>query len=475
MKDLLSRYRPRYVHSLVYMLQASEYHIGDYIAWVHRANDFAHIEKRKTLVWTKKVIVIYSLTWLLILVWIIGIMGYVASTGSDVPLLVGAFVVAITPFFLPYAILLPLLVVRIAQWPVETLIINSARGKLSRLNATKIAIAGSYGKTSMREILKTILSEGKRVAAPPESVNTPLGIARFVNLLKGDEEVLIFELGEYYPGDIRKLCEIIRPQWGIITGVNEAHLEKFGTLEKTTATIFEIAAFVDPTHLYVNGESERVRARAKSRNVIYTREGGETWEVSGAKTGLSGTTFTLTNNISTLKASSKLLGLHIIGPIVAAVNIAVRLSLTIAQIERGVEKTKPFEHRLEPKSWGDSVTLIDDSYNGNPDGVAAVIDFLANLKDRRRWYVTPGLVEMGARKESVHTDIGKRLSMVGIEKVVLIRNSVTPFIERGLKDTGYGGEIFWYEDMPHALDGIKHSTVAGDIVLIQNDWPDQYA
>jgi len=129
---------------------------------------------------------------------------------------------------------------------------------------------------------------------------------------------------------------------------------------------------------------------------------------------------------------------------------------------------------MEPHAEGGIVT-IDDSYNGNPDGVAAAIDFLRSLQGVRRWYVTPGLVEMGARKEEVHREIGRKLEGAGIEKVVLIRDSVTPFIERELNKMSLTCDVFWYDDMPTALQALRAMTVPGDVVLIQNDWPDQYA
>ena len=478
--NILSRYRPRYVRALVYMFQASEYDVRDYLAWVHRTSDFAHVEKRKNLVWSTKAVALYTLTWLMVLAWVVGVMGFVGSTGSDVPLVVGALAVLISPFLLPYAILVPLFFLEVGQWPIEAYLVARARRTIRASKATKIAIAGSYGKTSMREILKEVLSGGspgnavKKVASPPGSYNTPLGIAKFVQSLAGDEDILIFEFGEYYSGDIRKLCEIVQPDIGIITGVNEAHLAKFKTLESTTDTIFEIAAFVDPQNLYLNGENERIRKRYKSGNVLYSHDGVLGWHVSNARTDLSGTTFTLSNGISTFRVASKLLGLHSVGPLVTALHIAMKFDLTVAQIERGIARTKPFSHRLEPKQWAEGVTFLDDSYNGNPDGVAAVVAFIAKLSGRR-FYITPGLVEAGPRTPEVHEEIGRMLAEAGIEKVVLIRNSVTPHIERGLKKAGFKGELLRYDDMPGCLAAIRTMTVPGDIVLVQNDWPDQYA
>lgn len=181
------------------------------------------------------------------------------------------------------------------------------------------------------------------------------------------------------------------------------------------------------------------------------------------------------HNNTELKLSSPLLGLHQVGPLVAAIDIAFRLGLSPEQIQAGVARTKPFDHRLQPRTDKTGIITLDDSYNGNPDGVKAVIEFLASLQNHRRFYVTPGLVEMGHRTEAVHRDIGKWLATAKIEKVVLVKNSVTPYIEYGLKEAGYGGEILWFDNAREAFAALPHLTVKSDIVLLQNDWPDQYA
>ena len=104
----------------------------------------------------------------------------------------------------------------------------------------------------------------------------------------------------------------------------------------------------------------------------------------------------------------------------------------------------------------------------------AVIDFLASLKGYRRFYVTPGLVEMGDTTKAIHKEIGRQLSEADIEKVILIRNSVTSYIEEGLRENHFKGEIMWFSDALAAFAALPHLTVQGDVVLLQNDWPDQY-
>lgn len=457
------------------MMQASEYRASDFLKWFWRTEDFRRVEERKKLVETpKSVFLLAAGYFLLTFLWVSAFWVLLDAVVKPAVLSFPIVVLSI-PYLLASTLAAVLLLVNTLQWPVEYVLVGRARRRLSRHKGLKIGIAGSFGKTSMREILKAVLSVGKKVAAPPGSYNTPLGISSFVNTLQGDEEVLIVELGEYYPGDIKRLCRVVQPDIGVITGVNEAHLERFENLERTRQTIFELADYLGEKPLYINGENAMARGHSHAGNLLYSRAGAGEVKVEGAQTGLGGTSFTLHLGSETMHARSKLLGIHQVGPLSAAVHIALKLGLTPSQIENGIAQTQPFEHRLEPKSDAEGVTILDDSYNGNPDGVRAVIEFLSTLKGKRRWYITPGLVEMGARKEEVHKEIGKELARAGIEKVVLIRNSVTPFIAKGLQEGQFKGELMWFDKAVDAFAALPSLTVKGDVALFQNDWPDQYS
>jgi UDP-N-acetylmuramoyl-tripeptide--D-alanyl-D-alanine ligase len=474
-KGFLSRYRPRYLRSLAYLLQASEYKIGDYLAWFHKVKDFSTVEKRKELIRTSKSLTTLILLSILLAIFLIAGIWVFLVISAPYWWIFAVLFLLLLPYLLAYGIIVPLWLVQlVVQKPVEWVVVGRAKKILKNHKAIKIAIAGSFGKTSMREIVGTVLSEGKKVALPPHSYNTPLGISAFVKSLKGDEEVIVFELGEYYPGDVRKLCGLTQPDVGIITGVNEAHLQKFKTLARTARTIFELSDYLGDKPVYVNGESEIGKKYALATHILYDRHGIGTWRIEDPATSLDGTSFVFGDGKIKLKIHSELLGLHQLGPLAVAAHLALQLGLTPTQVEAGSRKTKPFDHRLEKKVDANGVITLDDSYNGNPHGVRAVIEFLGSLKDHRRWYVTPGLVEMGARTQIVHRDIGKELAEAGIEKVVLIKNSVTPHIAEGLRENNYKGEIIWFDDALTAFAALPLLTVRGDVVLLQNDWPDQY-
>jgi len=474
-KNWLSRYNLSYPKSLVYMLQASEYNIRDYLAWYQRTKNFSRVEQRKRLARTPKAILLLLISWAIVLALVGAAISVLWLGVSPSKYIFFFLILLLLPYVLAYLIVVFCFIIRVViQQPIEYLIISRARQTLKAHNAVKIGIAGSFGKTTMREILKSVLSEEKKVAAPPNNHNTLLGISRFAKTLKGDEDVLIFELGEYYPGDVRKLCDLTQPDIGVITGINEAHLQKFKSLERTVKTIYELADYLGEGPVYVNAENVLARNNARPGHILYDRKQIGNWKIKNLKTDLTGTLFTLLKNDIKLELKSALLGLHQVGPLAVAVDLALSLGLSHKQVKSGINKTKPFDHRLEPKTDNTGVIILDDSYNGNPDGVRAVIKFLACLKNRQRFYITPGLVGMGKRTEIIHKQIGKDLAKAKIEKVILIKNSVTSYIEKGLKQEGYDGEILWFDDALAVFAALPHLTVKGDVVLLQNDWPDQY-
>lgn len=484
MKNYVNRFSPAYLPTLVYMLQTTEYNVPEYVRWLRRTKNFRQVVKRKSLVRTTKSQAILGLLGVMVLggVMLAGLLVWAwAVTGQVVWLLVAGLEVVLAPWLLAYGVIPFIFLGRILiQVPQERKMIAAAKQRLADHPGIKIAIAGSYGKTTMKETLQTILSQGKTVAATPGNKNTPLGISQFVSTLHGNEEILIFELGEYLPGDIQALCELVKPGLGIITGINEAHLEKFKTLEVTTQTIFDLAVFLGDKPTYKNGENKLVKTKAgESDPLLYSRHGVNELTVSDAATSLDGTRFVAKKVVEgaelIIHAQSGLLGLHQIGPLMACIDIATILGLTTKQIEQGIQATKPFEHRLQPRFGADGVVTLDDTYNGNPDGVTAALEFVTNIKNHRLIYVTPGLVEAGSRVKEVHEQIGRQLAQAKIDLVVLVENSVTPHIQTGLQAAGFQGKLMTFPDALTCLAALPNLTKDGDVVLMQNDWPDNYA
>ncbi len=169
-----------------------------------------------------------------------------------------------------------------------------------------------------------------------------------------------------------------------------------------------------------------------------------------------------------------LLGEYAIGTAIAGIIVGQVFDMDIADIKAGLWKIKSPKHRLELVPTTNGVTVIDDSYNGNPAGALAAMEVLSKFEGQRKIYVTPGLVEMGQATERVHTELGQKLGRIA-DIAVLIKNSVTGYIMKGLESSGFNMKnMIVFESAVEAHAGLADILKPGDVVIFQNDWPDNY-
>lgn len=478
MRYFLTRFSFSYPKTLVFMLQSTGYVPMEYFRWLGRTYDFQTVAKRRTLEYTRKARLLLILAWAIVIVIyaLTLILAFAAIVYANITLaLLAVLTFVISPFIVAYIIVVPLWLGGILiQTPREAKMIKDARDILSTHPGYKIAIAGSYGKTTAKEILRTVLSEGKRVAFTPGNMNTPIGISRFSKTLDGTEEILIFEFGEGKVGDVRELSELVGPDIGVITGINEAHLSSFKTLDRTVATIFELRDHLGDKPLYKNQESSLVASNCPTDDrLLFSRKGVDGWQISKPQVDINGTRFVIKKGTNALFIDSKLLGLHNLGIMSVVVDIAKAVGLSSSQIVSGFDKTEPFEHRMQPRNLH-GAQIIDDTYNGNSEGVQAGLLLLKTLDAKRKIYVTPGLVEQGNKTKEIHESIGEQIGVVA-DVVVLMKNSVTEYIENGLERSGFKGKLLIIDDPLEFYSNLEHFVVKGDAVLMQNDWTDNYA
>lgn len=464
---------------VTYMLQSTEYEIGPYLRWYWRTQDFSRVMHRRVLDKTSRAKILQlalrvGMT-LQVLLGATMIVITILQPDLDGFIAFGLAIVISFPIVWAHLVVIPLL---LAKWlivgPKNQKSIEASEKIFASHPAQKIAIAGSYGKTTMKELLVTVLGEGRRVAATPANKNVASSHAQFAKKLHGDEEVLILEYGEGAPGDVTNFARTTHPSHAVITGLAPAHLDKYKTLERAAEDIFSVADFVKAEQVYVNGDSEVVAPYLKYAFRTYTEKGIDGWKIHDIEVGLDGTRFVLSRGSTRLRLQSGLIGRHQVGPLSAAAVLALSLGLTNEQIERGIAKTTSYEHRMQPYRLG-GTWIIDDTYNGNLEGIRAGTALLAELPATRKWYVTPGLVDQGKDTATIHTDVGRLIAAAKPDIVVLMKNSVTPNIQAGLTAGGYSGEIR-IEDRPlEFYTNLEQFVTAGDVVLLQNDWTDNYA
>lgn len=367
--------------------------------------------------------------------------------------------------------------------PMEALIrkyyINRAQMVLDNSKVVKIGITGSYGKTSVKEILRTILSQKYRVLATPSSFNTPLGIARTVKSLDSTHDVFIAEMGARQKGDIKELAKLVKPKYGVLTGVNNQHLETFGTIENTMATKFELfenltddgvgifsSDNINSTALFDKFSGEKYFAGIDGKDDLVTAN-----NVSMDSRGMS---FSLSiKGEQPVDCSTVLLGTHSVKNICVAAAVAYKLGLTPQEIATGIGRIQSIGHRLELMPNNKNIVIIDDSYNSNEEGINAAMEVLDSFEGRKI-VLTPGLVELGKVENLVNYQFGKTLSEHADVVIVIGRHNAEMII-KGLIEGGFNKEnIKFAKSLNKGNAMLNEMLKEGDVILFENDLPDNY-
>lgn len=477
-RSLISYYDPRFLSTLVYMLQNTEYAIGPYLRWFWRTEDFYTVRRRRVLEFTLPTRVLLvglriAIAGYLTAGFLLIIQGMLGTVSYGIYF--GLVMIIIYPVFWAHVLAVPVLVGRtLIIAPRQRKQIQASSLTFASHPGMRIAIAGSYGKTTLKELLRDVLSEGLKVAATPANKNVAISHARFAATLNGDEDVLIIEYGEGEPGDVVRFCRITHPTHGIITGLAPAHLDRYKTLQAAGDDIFALATYLGNQQVFVNSDSEPLADYIMPMHEVYNEHGALGWRVRKVLVAHDGISFELHKDAHVIELKSGLLGRHQVGVLSLVAALAIEFGLTIKQVEKAIGGTKPFEHRMEPRYLGDAL-LIDDTYNGNIEGVRVGVRLLADLAAKRKIYVTPGLVDQGADTASIHSELGGLIASAKPDIVVLMQNSTTKHIKRGLIEAGYDGEVRIEQDPLTFYSHLEHFVAAGDVVLMQNDWTDNYA
>lgn len=463
-------YNPvRFFYFHLLLLQLEEYDLVRFLKAVANTKGIPPSRDfRKPLKYTFKIKLIKALSSLLILFLSFFISGSFFENSYKMVALVLLFALGL------YFSYIFLIVINILLLPIDLfikeLLVFFAKNKIKKLKNLKIiGVAGSYGKTGMKDLIATVLSEKYQVVKTQESINTPIGIARTILKEVDDKtEILIVEMGEYYKGDIKNICSITYPHIAVITGINEAHFERLKSIDNSVKAIFEIAENMEPGGiLLLNNQDKNIKNNYKKfitdqEVFLYSAKGKIEFNEDAP-------------GYIYQKVFFPLLGSYNLDKIDGVIYLAKKLGLTNKEIETGLKKIKTPAHRLQPiLNHEKNILVIDDSYNGNPDGVEEAIKTLSLFKKRRKVFVTPGLVEIGDKNREVHWRIGERLNDV-VDLVILIKNSVTTYIEEGLAKNGFNKKnILWFDSMTEAQNNLRKNLRSGDVVLFQNDWPDNY-
>ena len=344
-----------------------------------------------------------------------------------------------------------------------------------------IGITGSFGKTSVKYFLTTLLRARYNTLMTPASFNTPLGIVKTVRTeLKATDEIFVCEMGAKWVGDIKELCDLVHPKYGIITSIGPQHLESMGSLENIKKTKFELADCVIASGglLFLNGDDENIKdfnLRKKYPAITYGFDEENDFYATDVSATNKGTTFVVhTPDGETEKYSTRLIGRHNVVNIIGAIAVCSSFGIPLSALKGQVRKLEGVPHRLE-LSERNGATIIDDAYNANPSGTRSALEALSYF-DGFRIIVTPGMVELGDKQDLLNEEFGSNAAAV-VDYAILVGHEQARPIKRGLLEVGFDEEkIFVAGSINEALSKAYSVNTGGKkrIILLENDLPDNY-
>ncbi len=355
-------------------------------------------------------------------------------------------------------------------------IVRAATNKMQKhKNLTVIAITWSYGKTTTKEILHTILSESFHVLSTEGTKNTPLWISKVINeKLSDTHEIFIVEMWAYSKWNIAELCSIVWPNISIITGITLQHLERFKSLDNIIDAKFEILESLwKDDFAVVDSSSQGVQKWLATKNLavqnIFKIEQNIPMQYLD---NLSGIEF----DFQWEKIKTKLLADYIGKTLQICYAVSQKLWQDISQFRAGVSKIDFVEHRMQLiHNPSNNVYILDDSFNGNLEGVNSIISLLEKAPfTGKKILVAWGIVELGDKLESENKLLWEKFSHV-CDLVLLVEWPVWNAIESGLKSQNYPAEkIKKYTGALELHADIKNILTSWDLIIFQNDLPDHY-
>jgi UDP-N-acetylmuramoyl-tripeptide--D-alanyl-D-alanine ligase len=380
-------------------------------------------------------------------------------------------------------ILLP--IANIILKPVENRINNWYINDAKRILAEHpdliiVGITGSYGKTSTKHFLETILSQKYNVLMTPGSFNTTMGVVRTIReYLKPTHQVFICEMGAKQIGDIKEICDLVHPKYGILTSVAEQHLDTFHNIENVRKTKFELVdSLPSDGCAFLNADYEIIRNTNHGKQAQYYSTCDTTADfyvdMQQLKYSQDGTDFSVViGNNDTISMRTPLLGDYNISNILACVACASKLGLSTEQISFGVHKLRPVEHRMEIKPNAAGVIIIDDAFNSNPKGAKMALEVLSGFEGQR-FVITPGIIELADKQYYYNEQLGEQIADC-VDFAILVGEKQTAPIHDGLVKKSFPTDkIYVAQNLNDAAQWAFARTRPGDVVLFENDLPDLF-
>ena len=325
---------------------------------------------------------------------------------------------------------------------------------------TVLQITGTNGKTTTKELISAVLSEGKNVLYTEGNLNNHIGVPLTLLRIKPEHDIAVIETGANHPGEIANLCRIVEADFGLITNVGRAHLEGFGSFEGVKQTKGEL---YDDLHkrgkkIFLNAFDEDLLQMAQSREFVLWEDALPYVEgrVSEA-TPFVEMQWRAEDDAPWHTVKTNLIGAYNIANLRAAVTIGLHFGITPEQINHALEAYKPTNSRSELREVG-SNRLIIDAYNANPSSMKAALTNFSFFGDKHKMVILGDMRELGAESLEEHRRIAKQLQDMELERIWLVGEEFSKAAEEGMRV---------FKDVEEVKEALKAEPISDSTILIK--------
>lgn len=329
-----------------------------------------------------------------------------------------------------------------------------------------VAITGSSGKTTAKNLVQSVLSQGGETLATEGNYNNEIGVPLTLLRLTSDYDYAVVEMGAARAGDIRWLCELGRPSVALLLNAMSAHLEGFGSVDAVAQAKGEIFDDLGPdAFAIINADqpwADEWRSRAGQATVLdFAVEGPAAFTAADITArGVAGISFEMHTPAGQAHISLALPGKHNVANALAAAAVGYACGLSLAQIQSGLESAQAVAGRLSACEGVNGAVVIDDCYNANPGSVRAAIDTLASCEGRRT-LVLGAMRELGPTSESLHREIGSYARDAQIDRLWGVGEELEPAVQ------AFGEAGRWFPDCAAAIEALTDEFGGEDTVLVK--------
>lgn len=326
------------------------------------------------------------------------------------------------------------------------------------LNIPVIAVTGSNGKTTTKELVAAVLSSKFNLLYTQGNLNNQIGVPLTLLRLKHNHEMALIEMGASRPGDIKELAEIAQPNYGIITNVGQAHLEGFGSFENVVKTKGELYDYIRRTKglIFINNTHEELRAMGEGIEQVTYGESEEAFAYGYAVGNSPYLTFNWRQQGKLHTVETRLVGDYNVENLLAAVAVGRYFKVPAERISRLVAAYEPDNNRSQLVSTGRN-QLIVDAYNANPSSMKAALDNFARMEVSPKALILGDMKEQGAASEALHKEVIQQIKTAKFDKVLLC----------GEYFSGAGKRFVSYQTTDELMNALKANPLKGYHILIK--------